>query len=118
MIKPVISPRITCLKNTHRRVRETDANFNETLYEYHWDGQVTQITDTLGGVTRYEYDLLGRRTAAINAIGAKTAYEYSQMGYLTKETNPYGQETIYEREENGNVHMSVRLSCNTRVACI
>ena len=59
----------------------------ESTYTYNSAGQVTSVTDPMGGVTGYEYDNLNRLTAVVSPVQTKTEYTYNARGLLARETN-------------------------------
>ena len=58
----------------------------ESTYTYNSAGQVTSVTDPMGGVTGYEYDNLNRLTAVVSPVQTKTEYTYNAWGLLARET--------------------------------
>ncbi|TMK58957.1 MAG: RHS repeat-associated core domain-containing protein [Actinobacteria bacterium] len=55
-------------------------------------GEVTKMTDAVGGVTEIGYDPHGNRTSLRDPNGSKTSFEYDLDGRLTARVGPAGNE--------------------------
>lgn len=53
------------------------------VYERNLAGQITKVTDALGGEETYEYDCYGRMTGKTDRNGQYTSFEYDAMGDVT-----------------------------------
>lgn len=56
----------------------------ESTYTYNSAGQVTSVTDPMGGVTGYECYSLNRLTAVVSPVQTKTEYTYNARGLLAR----------------------------------
>ena len=77
-----------------------------TTYEYDAAGNITQITDTLGGITTFTYDIVGRLEQRTLPNGIVTAYTYDLRDRITTLEHRSGAGTIlasftYQRAASG-----------------
>jgi len=89
-------------------------------YKYDPNGNLAEVTDSLGAVITYEYDCFGKRTLERMKINDRkqrvTRYEYNGVGKLTRvireldgeDLSGYSEdkvlaETIYNYDPNGNL---------------
>jgi RHS repeat-associated protein len=59
-----------------------DRNKNKMLFKYNIDGQLIQVTDTLGRVINYSYDNRGRLKQVEDFIGRRIMLEYDSDSHL------------------------------------
>ncbi|MGW6792421.1 DUF6531 domain-containing protein [Streptomyces chartreusis] len=74
-----------------------------TTYDYDPAGNLTSVTDPLGGVTSTAYDAVGNVTKRTDANKRATTYAYDKLDQLTTVTAPGGADTIYDYDTVGNV---------------
>lgn len=78
----------------------SDADTNVvTLFEFDQRGNVTQITNPLGGVQEFAYDSVGRLISSENEADEATGFGYDPNGNLTRTQFPEGN--AIEAEYNG-----------------
>lgn len=73
--------------------KEFPANSNtgrQTTYSYSPQGDVTGVTNVLGGVTLLTYNPEGEPMSVTNPTGGVTTYEYDSLGRLNKDMSPGG----------------------------
>ena len=95
------------------RTALTDANGATTQYGFNYQGEVTRITDALGGATSLAYGSGGScpscgggvdTLASLTDAGSQTTtYGYDLMSRLVKETDPLGKATLYGYDKAGNL---------------
>lgn len=74
----------------------TDGNGNIYQYTYNTNGDLTQVTDPLGGTFRYTYDpTFHEVTSTTDPAGRVTTFQYNSGGDLTETTDPMGLVTTY-----------------------
>ena len=77
-----------------------DQNGNQTQYQYDDKGNLTGVTNALGGQQNFSYDKNGKLTTY--AIDGKEVFknEYDQDGHLVKVTDALGRmrQTIYDKK--------------------
>lgn len=69
---------------------------------YDTEGQLVKETQS-EHVTAYAYDVLGNVTAVTDAMGGKTSYDYDALSRITKVTSPMGSESTFAYDSLGNV---------------
>ena len=84
-----------------RKIKETDALGNATLYSHDTKGNLLTKTDANGHVTSFAYDPLGRVREQIDALMGVMKSEYSPKGQVTKVTDALGNATTYEYDAMG-----------------
>jgi YD repeat-containing protein len=86
-------------------------NGNTTIYNYDTKGNLTQVTEPMGGITTFTYDDVGRKISMTNDIDMTTYYEYDDLDRIKKITHPdqtYAEYTYNccgvssYRDENGH----------------
>jgi len=99
---------------------EYPKKWNIINYKYDPNGNLAEVTDSLGAVITYEYDCFGKRTLERMKINDRkqrvTRYEYNGVGKLTRvireldgeDLSGYSEdkvlaETIYNYDPNGNL---------------
>lgn len=70
-----------------------------TDYEVSSVGDITKITNPLGGETTMEYSPVGDFIASTTPVGDKTTYEHNLLGWVTKKTTPGGNVPNITEEE-------------------
>lgn len=93
--------RFTCDKSGNRTIA-TDANNNNTHYEYNQDKLVKEI-DPLGNVISYSYDANGHLATRTDACGNIVTYNYNANGRLLKKSYPDGTEETFTYDVEGNL---------------
>lgn len=77
-----------------------------TYYEYDGNGNLTRVTDALGGQTQYAYDELNRKVKMADANGnltdQYTRYEYDDADRLVEREDPEGNVWTYTYDAQGN----------------
>ncbi|MFB7272679.1 DUF6531 domain-containing protein [Streptomyces sp. NPDC056244] len=74
-----------------------------TTYGYDPAGNLTTVTDPLGGVTTTAYDAVNHVVKQTDADKRSTAYSYNKLDQLTEVTAPGGALTTYGYDKAGNV---------------
>ncbi|MFF2901985.1 DUF6531 domain-containing protein [Streptomyces sp. NPDC057966] len=72
-------------------------------YGYDPAGNLTTVTDPLGGVSTTAFDAVGNVTGRTDADKRVTTYGYNKLDQLTKVTAPGGAVTAYAYDTVGNV---------------
>ena len=83
-------------------VKETQSG-HVTAYEYDALGNVTAVTDAMGGKTAYEYDALSRITKVTSPMGAKSTFAYDSLGNITSFTDAGDNTTAYAYDAKGRL---------------
>jgi len=71
-----------------RKINETDANNNITIYTYNDAGYVLIVTAGADVIQSYTYDLSGNPLTATDALGAVATYTYNAWGLVRSVTLP------------------------------
>ncbi len=74
-----------------------------TAYSYDKNGNLTGVTDPLGGKTAYGYDERDRMVKAVSPGGAETSYEYDSLSDLTAVVNAEGIRNTYTYDIKGRL---------------
>ncbi|MFD6286345.1 DUF6531 domain-containing protein [Streptomyces sp. NPDC060205] len=74
-----------------------------TTYGYDLAGNLTTVTDPLGGVSTTAFDAVNNVVKQTDADKRVTAYEYDKLDQLTTVTAPGGAVTTYGHDKVGNV---------------
>ena len=100
------------IKEADPSIPLTDNVSHTHLYNYTLTGQVSKITDALGGVTSYAYDENYNVTSITDPVGNRTVFTYDALNRPTTEKrfaagnsgtlNPV-QITTYAYDKNGNL---------------
>lgn len=107
------------------KIKQSDANGNETKFTYDGKGNMltmtnalgqttsfnysglfdllSSITDPRGNVTTMEYDANGNMTKMTEADGSFYTATYDGNGNMLTSTNPKGQSFTYSYDANGNL---------------
>lgn len=84
-----------------------DANGNETLYEYDYDGRLVKKADPMKNVALYSYDENGNLKEEKNARGVSAYYEYDSLNRLIRKKAPAAEGglaiTRYVYDKIGNL---------------
>ena len=76
---------------------------NATRYEYDGNGRLLKVTDANDNETVYEYTGSQRWPSRItDAAGHQWGYTFDPLGRLTRKTDPLGNTTKYYYDESGN----------------
>lgn len=78
-------------------------NRRTNAYEYDPLGNVTAVTDAMGGKTVYTYDALSRVTKATSPMGAESTFTYDSLGNLTAFTDAEDNTTTYTYDAKGRL---------------
>ncbi len=81
----------------------TDAENNNSTYEYNAHNELVKVTNALGHITRFEYDRRGNLTKVIDPKQSATTYQYDRRNLLKVETKPMGQTMSYEYDGEANL---------------
>ena len=100
-----------------RKVSETDANGNITLYEYDCNNNVIKQTNAAGDSVTTKYDLAGRPIAVTDANGNTSYTEYDRAGRVIKSITPFddngdGETKTYYDKNSNVVKTAVKQSAN------
>lgn len=93
----------SCGGGTDKLTVITDANGNETKYEYDRLGRLVKESDPLGNVISYSYDSKGNLTLKTDATGATTSYSYDSLGRLLKKSYPDNTTETFSYDAKGNI---------------
>ena len=74
-----------------------------TRYSYDTRGNVTAVTDALGGTATREYDTRNRVTKTVSPKGNETAVTYDALGNVKAQTNALGYTTTYGYDKKGRL---------------
>lgn len=86
-----------------RRISGVDSSNRSTSVRYDALGQITQISDPVGGITQYGYDARGNLISFKDAKGNTHHFEYDKLNRLVKENRPLGQAVTYAYDANSNL---------------
>jgi len=89
-----------------RQGRPTERIYGDGSRErltYDERGNISSITNPLGGETRYFYDALNRVTRVTDALGRENTFVYNEAGYILRETNALGLSREYTYEAGGKL---------------
>lgn len=81
----------------------TKADGSKVYISYDDYGNMTEISNSMGGCTRYEYDDMHRVIRSYDAYNNMTEYEYNYADIITKVKNADGSIRTYEYDECGNL---------------
>lgn len=84
-------------------ISKTDANKNETQYEYNSKGQIIKTTAANGNEISYVYDDNGRVASMTDIRGNTTEYQYDALGQVLAVKNPNDKAFTYTYDANGNL---------------
>ncbi|MCR8843766.1 hypothetical protein NQ117_08705 [Paenibacillus sp. SC116] len=90
----------------------TDANGNNTAYQYDAGGQMTAVMDAEKQTTSYLYDRLGNLIETTYANKQKMKKEYDELGRVAKKINETGQVQKYYYDANSNLEKYIDRSGN------
>ena len=74
-----------------------------TAFEYDVCGNVTVVTDALGGKTTRVYDSNGNLLSVTDSEGYTTSYTYDKLGRVTSTIDANGAVTTVTYDANGNI---------------
>jgi RHS repeat-associated protein len=86
----------------------TDANTNQTAYQYDLFNRLTRVTQPGSVTTTYAYDLHGNLASVTDGAGNITTYTYDDLGRLVSTQSPDTGTTRYSYDENGNLRYKVQ----------
>ncbi|MBX3744935.1 MAG: VCBS repeat-containing protein [Verrucomicrobiae bacterium] len=87
--------------NSDRLLSRTDAEGYTWRYEYDAKGNLTKLTNPLGGIRRWEYDARGLVTARIDANGNTNRIQYDAKGNIVGVIDALGHRREVTRDEAG-----------------
>ena len=91
------------IKATPENAKTATDKSRATAYSYDENGNLTGVTDPLGGKTVYSYDERSRLVKAVSPGGAETSYEYDSLSDLTAVVNAEGIRNTYTYDIKGRL---------------
>lgn len=102
--------------DTRNNLTKQDIAGAATQIAFDQNGQVAQITDSLGQTTTYQHNNAGLPTGITDPLGNVIRYEYDALGRLTKQTDPSGAVISFTYDQTGRLLTAADASGTTRYA--